>query len=86
MEAREEYKKRTNAVQGEGKRAFASAWKFPSAYEEELKHWYKQKKKSIKIFCNRKKRFLQTKTYEKMVRKIAENLQDDERPHIDGGK
>ena len=40
----------------------------------------------MKIFCNRKKRFVQTKTYEKMVRKIAENLQDDERPHIDGGK
>ena len=73
-------------MQGEGKRAFASAWKFPSAYEEDLKHWYKHKKKSMKIFCNRSKRFVQTKTYEKTVRKIAENLQDFEGPHIEGGK
>lgn len=40
----------------------------------------------MKIFCNRRKRFVQTKTYEKTVRKIAENLQDDEGPHIEGGK
>ena len=40
----------------------------------------------MKIFCNGSKRFVQTKTYEKTVRKIAENLQDDEGPHINGGK